>query len=249
MGEPVPQVFQRLRSASTQCLQSSLSSAPKSSQETADPFKLTGSCMQIVRLGQQIKQQLTDMKTDLQIRSLSKENIDSSLNVSLKMAHLPLQREVTSVRNKEMAIIRMQCSNALLNVLKNDSTQNCSLRAVMTHSMDTCTKIQAIQLSNRQLEEKLVNIRQRRMEMRLKQQELFRQVKTSEEKNQKRHDLEMKTPVLAREKIESISNKVVIIQELFLRFILSAQVNWAEDPHLTCLLMKMKDSPLSCQDK
>ncbi|XP_053315678.1 centromere protein H-like [Spea bombifrons] len=243
-GQNIPQMS-RLHKASEKCLHSSLGSTLAGPQEKPDSSQLSGSCMQLLQLRKQIKQQLTDMRTDLQIRSLPKEHIDSSLNVSLKMAHLPLEQEVCSIRNKELALARMQSCSAILNVLQKDSTQNCSIKAVMAHCMDTCQKIQAVQTSNRQLEEKLADIRQRRMEIRIKQQDLFNQVKSCEEKKNRLHDLEMKAQVLGRENMESVANKVIIIQEILQRFVLSAQVNWAEDPYLTGLLLKIKDSPLS----
>uniref|UniRef100_A0A8C5PUJ9 Uncharacterized protein n=1 Tax=Leptobrachium leishanense TaxID=445787 RepID=A0A8C5PUJ9_9ANUR len=211
--KPVPEIFCRLRTASTNCLQSSLGVASGHCQDPPDSMNLTGSCMQIMRLGRQIRQQLMDMKTELQLRSSSKENIDASLSISLKMAHVPLEREVVSVRNKEIAL-RRQSYHAMLNDRKG-SLQEHAVMAILSHSTDICKKIQAVHLSNQQLEEHLVDVQHRRMEMRIKQQQLFKQLKTYEERNHKLHNLEMKTLVLGRENMESVYNQVIVIQETF----------------------------------
>ncbi|XP_075451071.1 centromere protein H-like [Ascaphus truei] len=242
--EDVPQVFVRLCDASVKCIHSSLGSAHGDQQDMPDSSKPAESCVQMVWLGKQIKQQLTDLKTDLNIRSFSKENIDSSLNVSLKIVNVPLEQEVCSMRNKEMAIARMQHSHALLNVLQKD-TQSSPIQTLMNHSMDICKKIQSVQTRNRVLEEKLSNIRRKRMEMRIGQQDLFKQVKKLEENSNMLDQVEAKIQIMGRENMDSILNNVTLIQEIFQRLTLTAQVHWAEDPHLTHLLVKMKESPLS----
>ncbi|KAM4772197.1 centromere protein H-like isoform 3-T3 [Rhinophrynus dorsalis] len=176
---------------------------------------------------------------------LSKDDVDGSLNVSLNMAYHPLQKELCSVRSKEMALERIQSFNALLNVLQKDHTQSSSLKVMMNHSMDLCKKIQTVQLSNKLLEEKLYSVRRSRMEMRISEQELFKKVQQAEERKHKLHSIKIDTQVTGRENMETISNKVIIIQETFQRLLISAQVNWAEDPHLAYLMMKVKESPLS----
>ncbi|KAE8601360.1 hypothetical protein XENTR_v10013649 [Xenopus tropicalis] len=189
-----------------------------------DSITPISSCGQIIDLRNQIKQQLTDMKTDLQIRGLSKDMADGPLNISLTMAFQPLETEMCSMKNKEIAIAR-------------------SILAVISHTVDICKMIQAVQSSNRILEEKLASVRKSRMEVRLLQQELFKKVKITEERKNKLQEIEMKTQVVGKENMDTVANKVIIIQEIFQRCILSTHTDWSEDPHLTRLLLKMKDSP------
>ncbi|XP_075718920.1 centromere protein H-like isoform X2 [Rhinoderma darwinii] len=196
-------------------------------------------------LGRQIEQQLMDMKTDIHTRQLSKENVTESLNVSLSVARVPLENKMCSVRNKELALMRMQTFNALLNVLQRDATQRQPIMEVMNHSMDISKQIIALQQSNRQLEEQLIDIARKRIETRIKQQKLFQKLKSAEEMNRKIRDLETKTQVKGRETMQSVRNEVVVIQEVFQRLIMSAQLNWAEDPYLKTLVLKMRDPPLS----
>ncbi|KAM4772196.1 centromere protein H-like isoform 2-T2 [Rhinophrynus dorsalis] len=218
-------MFTQLKDASLKCVQCSLGNT-HGDVETPYAFKPAFNSEQIIWLGKQIKQQLTDMKTNLKIRGLSKDDVDGSLNVSLNMAYHPLQKELCSVRSKEMAL-------------------ESSLKVMMNHSMDLCKKIQTVQLSNKLLEEKLYSVRRSRMEMRISEQELFKKVQQAEERKHKLHSIKIDTQVTGRENMETISNKVIIIQETFQRLLISAQVNWAEDPHLAYLMMKVKESPLS----
>ncbi|KAE8601369.1 hypothetical protein XENTR_v10013649 [Xenopus tropicalis] len=159
------------------------------------------------------------------------------------MAFQPLETEMCSMKNKEIAIARMQSFDALLNSLHQDHEQNSSILAVISHTVDICKMIQAVQSSNRILEEKLASVRKSRMEVRLLQQELFKKVKITEERKNKLQEIEMKTQVVGKENMDTVANKVIIIQEIFQRCILSTHTDWSEDPHLTRLLLKMKDSP------
>ncbi|KAE8601355.1 hypothetical protein XENTR_v10013649 [Xenopus tropicalis] len=222
--EGPPCIFTRLRDLSAKCLQTTISYVHEDQEEMHDSITPISSCGQIIDLRNQIKQQLTDMKTDLQIRGLSKDMADGPLNISLTMAFQPLETEMCSMKNKEIAIAR-------------------SILAVISHTVDICKMIQAVQSSNRILEEKLASVRKSRMEVRLLQQELFKKVKITEERKNKLQEIEMKTQVVGKENMDTVANKVIIIQEIFQRCILSTHTDWSEDPHLTRLLLKMKDSP------
>ncbi|OCT79832.1 centromere protein H [Xenopus laevis] len=241
--EGPPRIFTRLRDLSANCLQSTISNAHEDKEETHDSIAPISTCGQIIDLRNQIKQQLTDMKTDLQIRGLPKEIADGPLNISLSMAFQPLEAEICSMKNKEIAIARMQSFNAVLNSLQQDHEQNSSILAVISHTVDVCKTIQAVQSNNRMLAEKLSDVRRSRMETRVLQQELFKKVKVTEERKNKLQEIEMKTQVVGKENMDTIANKVIIIQEIFQRCILSAHIDWSQDPHLTCLLLKMKESP------
>ncbi|KAE8601373.1 hypothetical protein XENTR_v10013649 [Xenopus tropicalis] len=110
---------------------------------------------------------------------------------------------------------RMQSFDALLNSLHQDHEQNSSILAVISHTVDICKMIQAVQSSNRILEEKLASVRKSRMEVRLLQQELFKKVKITEERKNKLQEIEMKTQVVGKENMDTVANKVIIIQEIF----------------------------------
>ncbi|KAE8601371.1 hypothetical protein XENTR_v10013649 [Xenopus tropicalis] len=127
---------------------------------------------------------------------LSKDMADGPLNISLTMAFQPLETEMCSMKNKEIAIAR-------------------SILAVISHTVDICKMIQAVQSSNRILEEKLASVRKSRMEVRLLQQELFKKVKITEERKNKLQEIEMKTQVVGKENMDTVANKVIIIQEIF----------------------------------
>ncbi|XP_056423408.1 centromere protein H isoform X2 [Hyla sarda] len=242
--EHMPELFVQLRNTSIRCLQSSLPYTQRG-HEDSPPAETSKSCMQLIRLGRQVKQQLMEMKTDFHTRGESIENVDASLNGSLSIACVPLENEICSVKNKELALMRMQTFNALLNVLQKDTTQRRSIMGVMNHSKDICKQIMVLQQNNRQLEEKLVNTRKSRIEIRMKQQELFQSLKYSEITNRKIRDLEAKKHDKGRETIQSDANKIIIVHEIFQRLILSSRLNWAENPYLKNLILNMRDPSLS----
>ncbi|XP_075059788.1 centromere protein H-like isoform X2 [Mixophyes fleayi] len=236
----MPEIFVQLRKTSARCLEICLRGTNGGLENAPKTNKVLESSMQIIKFESQIKQQLMDMKTALCKRGLSKDDINGSLNVSLNVACEPLENEMCSVRNKELALFRMQTFNALLNVLQKRDSQSLPILAMMNHTMDLCKQVIAEELSNRQLEEQLADIRRRRMELQIRQQELFKKLKSSEGTNSKRQEVEMKMQDKGRESLQSIANRVMIIQEVFQRLIMSAQVHWAEDPHLTSLLLRMR---------
>ncbi|XP_075125608.1 centromere protein H-like [Leptodactylus fuscus] len=239
--EQVPELFVQMRNTSVRCLEICLSCTRRGHKDPQKAEKVSESYMQIVRFGRQMKQQLMDMKSECHTRGLPKGDVDTSLNVSLNHSHVPLRNEICSVRNKALALMRMQTFNTLLSTMKKDAIQRQPILGVMNHSMNICTLIMLMKQSNTQLEEQLAVIRRRRIETRLKQQELYKKLKFFEKTNQKIRDLETKTQEKGKETIQNVTHKILIIQEIFQRLILSTQMNWAEDPHLKNLLLKMRD--------
>ncbi|XP_018419084.1 PREDICTED: centromere protein H-like [Nanorana parkeri] len=237
----MPEILVQLHNASVECLKSCLPNTQGSFEGSPEVTKGPKAFMQLIWFKKQMQQQLKDMKTDLITRGLSKEDIDCSFNVSLSVARDPLDIEMCSVINKELALERMQTFNALLIALQIDSTQRLSISAVMRHSADTCKQILAVQLSNRQLGQQLTGLRKRRLEIRIRQQDLFRKLRYSRKTDHKIHDIEMKAFATERENLESLLNEVIILQDVFQRIVMSVQLHWAENPHLRSLLLRMKD--------
>ncbi|XP_068088311.1 centromere protein H-like isoform X2 [Hyperolius riggenbachi] len=194
-----------------------------------------------ISLKKQMQQQLTEMRTHLQTRGTSNEHVDSSFNVSLSAVCDPLEDEICSAKNKELLLKRLQTCKALMNSLKRDPNQCLSVAAVMRHTMDNNKQIWALARSNRELEKQVIDIRKRRIDIQIRQQELFRKLTNSGKTKYKIRETQMKTQMKEREILETLSNEVVILQEVFQRCVMGAQVNWAEDPLLTSLLLRMRD--------
>ncbi|XP_073483790.1 centromere protein H-like [Aquarana catesbeiana] len=237
----MPEILVQLHNASVKCLKSCLPNALRSLEDSPEANKGPKVFMQLIWFKKQMEQQLKDMKTDLITRGISKEEIDGSFGVSLSVARDPLENEVCSVTNKELALKRMQTSNALRTTLHIDPMQRSSVLAVMRHSACICKQILSVQLSNRQFEQQLTGIRKRRMEIRIQQQDLFGKLRYSGKTNHKIHDIEMKAFATERKHLESLLSEVVILQEVFQRLLMSVQLHWAEKLHLRSLLLRMKD--------
>ncbi|XP_063774066.1 centromere protein H-like [Pseudophryne corroboree] len=242
--ENVPDIFVQLRDISARCLEISLPSAHGGLDNVSKDSTGLESCMQIIQSQNQVRQQLMDMRTDLSLR-LSKEDLNGSLNINLNTACAPLQDVKCSVRTKEIVLKRMQTSNLLVDVLQKSESQRQCIIPVMDHSLDLCQQIVVVELSNRQMEEQLDDIRRKRMEIRIRQQELLRKLKSAEKSKEKIQAVEMKVRDGEEENVQRVSDKVIIIQEVFQRLVMCSQVNWAEDPRLTTLLLGKRDPTLS----
>nr|ACO51739.1 Centromere protein H [Aquarana catesbeiana] len=239
--DQMPEILVQLHNASVKCLKSCLPNALRSLEDSPEANKGPKVFMQLIWFKKQMEQQLKDMKTDLITRGISKEEIDGSFGVSLSVVRDPLENEVCSVTNKELALKRMQTSNALRTTLHIDPMQRSSVLAVMRHSACICKQILSVQLSNRQFQQQLTGIRKRRMEIRIQQQDLFGKLRYSGKTNHKIHDIEMKAFATERKHLESLLSEVVILQEVFQRLLMSVQLHWAEKLHLRSLLLRMKD--------
>ncbi|XP_072265220.1 centromere protein H-like [Pyxicephalus adspersus] len=235
------EILVEFQNASVKCLKSCLPNGPGSLEDSTKATKGPKALIQLFRFKKQLQQQLKDMKIDLITRGILNEEIDSSFNVSLSAARDPLDKEMYSVSNQELALKRLQSFNALLTALEIVSTQHLFIEAVMRHSADNCKRILAVQMSNRQLEQQMINIRKKRMETHMRQQDLFRNLCFGKT-NHKFH--EINTFGTVRENLETISNEVVILQEVFQRFIMSVQLHWAENLHIRSLLLRVKDQPI-----
>lgn len=208
--------FQKLEHASLELMHSTLNHPLHTDKEKNG---VSQTVAEIAGLERQMKQQLIDMATNHGTRSREKEKIDRSMNV------------------------RMQCSDAIQNEIENNTQDRESILEVMKNSIAMCKKIHSVQSNNQLLEDQILDIRRRRIDLKFKQQELLKEVKALEERKQRLCEVEMKTAVLDKENIEEHVNRIVVIQEVFQRIILSSKVHWAEDPKLRTHIVNMKEFP------
>ncbi|XP_078503037.1 centromere protein H-like isoform X4 [Lissotriton helveticus] len=232
--------FQKLEHASLELMHSTLNHPRHTNKEKAG---VSQTVSEIAGLESQLKQQLIDMATNHGTRSREKENIDRSMNVSLDLMHPELENAVCAVKNKELSIYRMQCSDAIQNEIENNTQDSESILEVMKNSIAVYKKVHSVQSKNQLLEDQILDVRRRRIDLKFKQQELLKEVKELEERKQRLCEVEMKTPVLEKDNIEENVNRIIIIQEVFQRIVLSSKVHWAEDPKLRNHLVNMKEFP------
>ncbi|XP_069092831.1 centromere protein H-like isoform X2 [Pleurodeles waltl] len=230
--------FQKLENASLELMQSTINHPRPSNKEKAG---ISQTVSEVVGLERQMKQQLIDMATNHGTRSREKENIDSSMNVSLDLLHPELENAVCATKNKELSIYRMQCSYAIQNEIENNTQDSESILEVMNNSIAMCKKVHSVQRNNQLLEDKILEVRRRRIDLKLEQQELLKEVKALEERKQRLGEVKMKTGVLEKENIEENVNRLVVIQEVFQRIILSSKVHWAEDPKIRTHIVNTKE--------
>ncbi|XP_078503035.1 uncharacterized protein LOC144761610 isoform X2 [Lissotriton helveticus] len=152
--------FQKLEHASLELMHSTLNHPRHTNKEKAG---VSQTVSEIAGLESQLKQQLIDMATNHGTRSREKENIDRSMNVSLDLMHPELENAVCAVKNKELSIYRMQCSDAIQNEIENNTQDSESILEVMKNSIAVYKKVHSVQSKNQLLEDQILDVRRRRI--------------------------------------------------------------------------------------
>ncbi|XP_075038574.1 centromere protein H isoform X2 [Mixophyes fleayi] len=205
-----------------------------------------------MRISQQIKQQQFEVQRRLDTdeasaddytpESLTKENITEVVR--------NLEKEIEKLKaffyNKALLLQRAQTYDVIHNKLSENSTESKLLYKTIDHSKGLCSLLLQSEKEKRDLEEQLIEVRKKRMQLKEDACTIMMQIKTLKE-NQKSgveemHSVNVKklNKYLAKE-----SDLTTVVQNIFQRVILASRVNWAEDPKLREIVLKLDKSPSS----
>ncbi|XP_006762544.2 PREDICTED: centromere protein H [Myotis davidii] len=146
-----------------------------------------------------------------------------------------LENEIEEVKiafeMKKLALDRMQLSRALRKNLEESNIQTSELMDNMKHILKLNKIIMKLQQESWDLEEKLLNVKKKRFELKRASESKFLEIQT--EKNKEKDAL---TSMENSDKIKTLQQKLqkeiqitTVIQHVFQNLILGSKVNWAED--------------------
>lgn len=136
----------------------------------------------------------------------------------------------------------MRLSAALKKNLEKISTQSSVLMDNMKHLLELNKLIMKSQQESWDLEEKLLDIRKKRLQLKQASESKLLEIQT--EKNKQKIDLDSMENSdrikIIRQNLQMELKITTVIQHVFQNLILGSKVNWAEDPALKEIVLQLE---------
>ncbi|XP_004465652.2 centromere protein H [Dasypus novemcinctus] len=188
----------------------------------------------LLRLRAQIKQQLLEYKSMVDANEeKTPEQIMQEKHIEAKIEDLENEIEESKIafEMKRLALDRMQLSSALKKNLEKTDIKTSLLMDNMKHILKLNKLIMKSQQKSWDLEEKLLDVRKKRMQLKQASENKLLEIQT--EKNKQKDDLDnmensdkIKT---MRQNLQMEIHITTVIQNVFQNLILGSKTNWAED--------------------
>ncbi|XP_025892543.1 centromere protein H [Nothoprocta perdicaria] len=192
-----------------------------------------------------MKQQLMECSTAAQAgeESFPDHVIEEKL---IKSTTEDLEREMEEVKvsfqNKTLVLQRMQLIDALRNKVKQDDEDSRLILETMKHIILLSTSILESQQQAREMEEKLNDIKRKRLILKQAGGNKLLQIHTTM-RNQKKELANMEVGEMLekiRNNLQKEKEMTTLIQNIFQNIIIGSRVNWAEDPSLKAIVLQLE---------
>ncbi|XP_040118586.1 centromere protein H [Oryx dammah] len=199
----------------------------------------------LLRLRAQTKQQLLEYKSMVDAHEKkTPEQIMQEKQIEAKIEELENEVEEAKMafEMKKLALDRMQLSTALKKHLEKVDIKTSVLVNNMKQILNLNKLIMKSQQETWDLEEKLLDVRKKRLQLKQASERKLSEIQT--EKNKQKDDLDS---MENSDKIKTIQQKLeteiqitTVIQHVFQNLILGSKVNWAEDPALKETVLQLE---------
>ncbi|XP_030048145.1 centromere protein H [Microcaecilia unicolor] len=197
----------------------------------------------LLRLGEQVSQQHMECHTAVEAGEESTLDLvpEEKLIETTKELEREIEKARTSCYNKTLVLQRIQMANALLSGLKENDNEPKVILEVIKHGLMLCSSILKSQQEARVLEDQLCEIRKKRLTLKKLGGEKLLQLQ-SMKKKQKEDLNDKETEKLKRIRIilEKEIRMTTLVQSVFQNIIIGSRVNWAEDPQLKAIFLKLE---------
>ncbi|KAM6471220.1 centromere protein H isoform 2-T3 [Liasis olivaceus] len=208
--------------------------------------KKTPDLLTLFRIKEQISQHLMEYNT---IINSDEENIpdqvidEKILEGSIEELERDLEEARVSYQNKTLALQRIQIADALRTKLKNEDDDDSKfIWDTIKHIMMLSTAILKSKQQSRELEEKLNEVKQRRLE--LKRAGECKLAQIHDRKRKQKVDLEnMEVGEMLKKVRKNLQQEIqmtTLIQNVFQNLITGSGVNWAKDPALKAIVLQLE---------
>ncbi|XP_035166698.1 centromere protein H isoform X1 [Oxyura jamaicensis] len=198
----------------------------------------------LLRVREQLKQQL------MECRAIARANQESCPDHDIEEMSIVryienLERELeelkTSFTNKTSFMQRIQ----LVDALRNKMTQNDETRQLIVETMKHTVKLsQAIiesQQQTREIEEKLNDIKKKRLILKQAEEDKLLQIRAVIKKKKELSSMEVGELLKSIHKnLQTERAMTTVIQNVFQNIIIGSRVNWAEDPSLKAVVLQLE---------
>lgn len=199
----------------------------------------------LLRLRAQTKQQLLEYKSMVDANEeKTPEQIMQEKQIEAKIEELEneVEEAKTAFEMKKLALDRMQLSTALKKHLEKVDIKTSVLMDNMKQILNLNKLIMKSQQETWDLEEKLLDVRKKRLQLKQASERKLLEIQT--EKNKQKDDLDS---MENSDKIKAIQQNLeteiqitTVIQHVFQNLILGSKVNWAEDPALKETVLQLE---------
>uniref|UniRef100_A0ACB8ER16 Uncharacterized protein n=1 Tax=Sphaerodactylus townsendi TaxID=933632 RepID=A0ACB8ER16_9SAUR len=198
-----------------------------------------------VSVREQIKQHLMEYNTAITAseESIPDQVIDEKVvESSIEDLEREMEEVKVSYQNKTLALQRIQVTEALRAKLRNDDEDSKLIWDTIKHIILLSTAVLKSQQKSRELEEKLNEVKQKRLE--LKRAGECKLAQIHETKRKQKEELENmevgETLTKARRNLQQEIKMTTLIQNIFQNLITGSGVNWAEDPDLKAVVLQLE---------
>ncbi|XP_045141077.1 centromere protein H isoform X2 [Echinops telfairi] len=199
----------------------------------------------LLRLREQTKQQLLEYKSMVDANEEeTPEEILQEEQIEAKIEGLEneIQDAKTAFEVKTLMLHRLKLSALLENNLENIDTKMSLFIDNMKHILKLNKSITASQQESWDLEEKLLAVRKKRLQ--LKQASASKLLEMQTERNKQKNILEsMENSGMLKDVRQSLQKEIqitTVVQHVFQNLILGSKVNWAEIPALKEIVLNLE---------
>ncbi|XP_055968643.1 centromere protein H [Sorex fumeus] len=199
----------------------------------------------LLRLRAQTKQQLLEYKSIVDANEeKTPEQFLQEQQIEAKIEDLENEIEEAKVafEIKKLALDRIQLSTVLKRNLKKFDTNTSVLLNNLKHTLELSNSIMKSQQESWDLEEKLLDVRKKRLQLKQASESKFSEIQA--EKNKQKEDLDS---MGHSDKIKAIKQNLqmeihitTVVQNVFQNLILGSKINWAEDPVLKETVLQLE---------
>ncbi|KAM9214074.1 centromere protein H [Leptosomus discolor] len=147
-----------------------------------------------------------------------------------------------SFQNKTLALQRIQLAGALRNKVQQNDNDSRLIMETMTEIVMLSTSIIESQEQAREKEQKLNDIRKKRLSLKNAARQKLLQIHTMMKKQKEEETSKKVSKMLEgiRNDLQKERNITTLVQNIFQSIIIGSKVNWAEDPSLKAIVLQLE---------
>ncbi|KAM4707479.1 centromere protein H [Discoglossus pictus] len=211
--------------------------------EEEQPGLEQGGILRLLQLREQVKHQQLELQNLIESseETLPEFYSEDKLIETIEELGKEIQKMKVSYQNKTMVLHRIQHSHALLSKMQENSSVSKLIKTNLDHILGLSASIIKLQQVSRDLEEKVNEVRKKRIKLKELASEIMaetRAIKEGWKSELKAVESEKMTKVC--EFIKKEAEITIVVQNVFQRLILGSRVNWAKEPELKNIVLKLE---------
>ncbi|XP_051847622.1 centromere protein H [Antechinus flavipes] len=199
---------------------------------------------QLLRLKNQIKQQLLEYKAEVEASKMSPTEECTEDNLIQKIEDLERKMEEMKIEleAKTLALKRIQVAHALEKKLEKKDGDFEPILAIMKSILTVNGSILKAQQLTRDLEEKMLEVKKKRLMFKKAGEEKVLEIKAENKRKKDESSLLNNSPLIIKMKksLQKEIDTTVIIQNVFQHIVMAAKIDWAADPTLKALILQFE---------